>query len=303
MNVLHGNLGNAQAASVSLGERLRRYALLVRLHRPIGAFLLLWPALWALWLAGGGRPPWQVVAVFVLGGVLMRSAGCAINDFADRRFDGHVERTRARPLATGLVRPGEAVGVFVALSLAALGLALTLNWLTVALSLVAVGLTAIYPFTKRVTHFPQLVLGVTFGWAVPMAFTAVLGTLPVLAWWLFAATLVWVLVYDTEYSMVDRNDDAKIGIKSTAIFFGRYDRLLVGLLQAVLLAMLLGIGLAAGRGACYMGGLAAAAALALYQQLLIRRRERAGCFRAFLNNNYFGMVVFLGLLLDYLART
>jgi len=286
-------------APVDLPERLHRYVRLVRLDRPIGIFLLMWPALWALWLAGDGSPPWPVVLVFVLGVVLMRSAGCAINDFADRNLDGHVERTKERPLATGEVSAAEAIGVFVVLSLVAFALVLTLNWQTVALSVVAVVLTAVYPFMKRVTHVPQLVLGAAFGWAVPMAFTAITGDVPAVAWGLFGATLIWALIYDTEYAMVDREDDLKVGIKSTAILFGRHDRLVIGLLQLLMLGLLLGVGLEAGRGPLFLAGLAGAAALALYQQWLIRERERGPCFKAFLNNNYFGMAVFIGLVSDY----
>jgi 4-hydroxybenzoate polyprenyltransferase len=271
----------------------------VRLHRPIGIFLLMWPALWALWLAGDGQPPWQVVTVFVLGVVLMRSAGCAINDFADRDFDGHVARTRERPLATGAVSPQEAVAVFVILSLVAFGLVLFMNWQTVALSVVAALLTLIYPFMKRFTHVPQLFLGAAFGWAIPMAFTAVTGGIPVYAWLLFVATLIWALIYDTQYAMVDREDDLKIGIKSTAILFGEQDRLVIGLLQMLMLGLLVWIGLLAERGLFFFGGLAVASGLALYQQALIRERAPAPCFKAFLNNNYFGMAIFVGLVLDY----
>jgi 4-hydroxybenzoate polyprenyltransferase len=280
-------------------ERLRNYYHLTRLHRPIGIFLLMWPALWALWLAGEGGPPWSVVLVFVLGVVLMRSAGCAINDFADRDFDGHVARTNQRPLATGVVSPPEAVGVFVVLCLVAFALVLQLNWQTVALSTVAVCLTLVYPFMKRFTHVPQLFLGAAFGWAIPMAYTAVTGSIPGQAWILFVATLIWALVYDTQYAMVDREDDRKIGIKSTAILFGDWDRVAVGLLQALMLGLLVWIGWQAGRGGWYFGGLAVAAGLFLYQQWLMRDRKPAPCFEAFLNNNYFGMAVFLGLVLDY----
>ena len=270
--------------------RLRDYAVLARLHRPIGIFLLMWPALWALWLAGEGHPPWSIVVVFVLGVVLMRSAGCAINDFADRDFDGHVARTHQRPLATGVVSPAEAVGVFLALCLIAFALVLLLNWQTVALSTVAVVLTLVYPFMKRFTHVPQLFLGAAFGWAVPMAYMAVDGAIPGQAWVLFAATILWALIYDTQYAMVDREDDLKIGIKSTAILFGAWDRVAIGLLQAVMLGLLWWIGLSNGRGAIYFGGLAVAAGLAVYQQWLTREREPSACFRAFLNNNWFGMV-------------
>jgi 4-hydroxybenzoate polyprenyltransferase len=279
--------------------RLRGYVVLVRLNRPIGIFLLMWPALWALWLAGDGQPPWQIVLVFVLGVVLMRSAGCAINDFADRDFDGHVARTRQRPLATGVVSPHEAVAIFVILSLVAFGLVLLLNWQTVALSVVAAFLTLIYPFMKRFTHVPQLFLGAAFGWAIPMAFTAVTGGIPSYAWVLFAATLIWALIYDTQYAMVDRQDDLKVGIKSTAILFGDWDRLVIGLLQVLMLGLLVWIGILAGRGIWFFGGLGVAATLALYQQVLIRERAPLPCFKAFLNNNYFGMAIFVGLVLDY----
>ncbi|MBK1724047.1 4-hydroxybenzoate octaprenyltransferase [Thiocystis violacea] len=289
-----------QQRPTSWRTRLYSYYLLVRLHRPIGIFLLMWPALWALWLAGEGHPPWTLVLIFVLGVVLMRSAGCAINDYADRNFDGHVARTNQRPLATGDVTPREAVAVFVVLCLVAFALVLQLNWQTVALSVVAVLLTVIYPFMKRFTHVPQLFLGAAFGWAIPMAFMAVTEAIPLYAWVLFVATLLWALIYDTQYAMVDREDDLKIGIKSSAILFGRWDRLVIGLLQLVMLAMLLWIGQQAGRGLVYDAGLVAAAAFALYQQILIRDRVPGLCFQAFLNNNYFGMVVFVGLVMDYI---
>lgn len=280
-------------------ERLGAYLVLVRLHRPIGILLLMWPALWALWLAGDGHPPWFVVLIFVLGVVLMRSAGCAINDFADRNFDGQVARTRHRPLATGAVTPREAVGTFAILSLFAFALVLQLNWQTVALSVAALLLTFIYPFMKRVTHIPQLFLGAAFGWAIPMAFAAVTGQIPGHAWMLFVATLIWALIYDTQYAMVDRDDDLKIGIKSTAILFGRWDRLAVGLLQCLFLVLLFWVGALTGRGAFFVGGLAVAAALSVYQQALLREREKSACFQAFLNNNYVGMAIFAGLALDY----
>jgi len=283
-------------------ERLRRYALLVRLHRPIGILLLLWPTMWALWLAGAGQPPWGIVLVFMTGVALMRSAGCAINDYADRDFDGCVERTRTRPIALGLVTPKEAVGVFVALSLVAATLLVFLNWPTRLLSLVALALTAIYPFMKRFTHLPQAMLGAAFGWAVPMAFMALNETIPPLAWVLFAATVLWALIYDTQYAMVDREDDLKIGVKSSAILFGRYDNVIIGLLQLAMLGLLAQVGLMAGVGLFYYLGLAVGAGLFVYQQWLTRTREPKPCFDAFLNNNLFGMVVFLGLLFDYLLR-
>jgi 4-hydroxybenzoate polyprenyltransferase len=283
-------------------ERLEAYVHLVRLHKPIGIFLLMWPALWALWLAGEGHPPWGVVLIFIAGVVLMRSAGCAINDFADRDFDAHVARTNARPLAVGRITPAEAIGVFVVLSLVAFGLVLLLNWQTVVLSVVAVVLAAVYPFMKRYTHFPQLFLGAAFGWAVPMAFMAIQESIPAWAWVLFVATVVWALIYDTQYAMVDREDDLKIGIKSTAILFGRHDKLIVGALQIMMLLMLVWVGLEAVRGWAYFAGLVLAAGLALYQQWLIRDRVPKRCFVAFLNNNYFGMAIFIGLLLDYLIH-
>jgi 4-hydroxybenzoate polyprenyltransferase len=280
--------------------RLRNYWLLVRADRPIGIYLLLWPALWALWIAGEGNPTWWVVLIFIAGTALMRSAGCAINDYADRDFDGLVERTAQRPLATGAVSPGEALGVFVALSLAAFVLVLFLNTLTIMHSFVAVALAAMYPFTKRYTHLPQLVLGVAFAWAVPMAFTALQNEIPPVAWWLFAATVTWALIYDTMYAIVDREDDLKVGIKSSAILFGRFDRLIIGILQLTMLGLLWQAGEIAGRGVAWMGGLALGAGLFVFQQYLIRNRERKACFRAFLNNNLFGLAVFGGLFLDYL---
>lgn len=282
--------------------RFAHYWRLVRADRPIGIYLLLWPALWALWFAADGVPPWWILLVFVLGTALMRSAGCAINDYADRDFDGQVERTAQRPLAAGLVKPREAVAVFIVLSLLAFLLVLTLNAKTIAYSFVAVALAAVYPFTKRYTHMPQLVLGVAFGWAVPMAFTALQNTVPPLAWVLFAATVIWALIYDTMYAMVDRDDDLKVGIKSTAILFGRHDRWVIGVLQLLMLVLLWQVGQMAGRGAPYLAGLAGASGLFVYQQWLIRGRERPACFRAFLNNHYVGMLVFVGLFADYLVE-
>lgn len=280
-------------------ERLALYAKLVRLDRPIGIFLLMWPALWALWIAGEGSPPWEVVLIFVAGVVLMRSAGCAINDFADRDLDGQVARTRERPIAAGLVSPKEAIAVFLVLSLTAFALVLFLNWRTIALSVVALALAVLYPFMKRYTHLPQLFLGAAFGWAVPMAFAAITGSVPLLAWLLFAATIVWALVYDTQYAMVDREDDLNAGIKSTAILFGRYDRAIIGMLQVLLLGLLAYVGYMSGRDGWYFSGLAVAAAFAVHHQYLIRARDPKDCFQAFLDNNYLGMAVFLGLMADY----
>jgi len=282
--------------------RLRDYALLMRLHRPIGTLLLGWPALWALWIAGQGRPDWRVLLVFVLGVLLMRSAGCVINDYADREFDPHVERTRDRPIAAGRVSPREALVLFAVLCLVAFALVLTLNRLTIALSVVGAFLAATYPFLKRYTSLPQFYLGMAFGWGIPMAFAALTGDVPPVAWVLFAANIAWAVAYDTAYAMVDRDDDLKVGVKSTAILFGRYDRLMVGVHHAVTLGLLAAVGFMAGRGPLYHAGLVLAAGIAVYQQYLIRDRSRDGCFRAFLNNNWFGAAVFAGLVVDYYGR-
>ncbi|MEW7978295.1 MAG: 4-hydroxybenzoate octaprenyltransferase [gamma proteobacterium symbiont of Phacoides pectinatus] len=286
-------------AAITLGERLRRYALLIRFDRPIGTLLLMWPALWALLIASGGVPDWGLLLIFMLGVFLMRSAGCAINDYADRHIDGRVARTSGRPLATGLITLGEALGVFAVLVALAFALVLLLNWETVALSGVALLLASAYPFMKRYTHLPQLVLGMAFGWAVPMVFMATSGEVPPDAWLLYIATVVWALIYDTQYAMVDRSDDLKIGVKSTAILFGRYDRIMIAALQLGMLAILLLVGVKQELGPFFYIGLGFAALLAGYQQWLIRERQPAGCFKAFLNNNYFGMSIFLGLVLHY----
>lgn len=282
-----------------LAAQLREYALLMRLDRPIGILLLLWPTLWALWIAGAGRPDPHVFLVFVAGVVLMRSGGCVMNDFADREFDPHVERTRDRPLARGAVSPLEALLLASALGAIAFGLVLTLNRLTVLLALAGAMLTIAYPFLKRVTHLPQIWLGASFGWSVPMAFAAQTGTVPQLAWLMFIAVILWAVVYDTMYAMVDREDDLRLGIRSTAILFGDADRVLLGIMQALLLLALWLVGRQAGLGDWYVAGLAIAAGLSLWQQYLIRDRRPADCFRAFLNNNYYGMAVFIGILLHY----
>lgn len=283
-------------------RRLLQYAFLMRLHKPIGALLLLWPALWALWIAGKGTPDPLVVFVFVAGVLLMRSAGCVINDYADRDFDPHVARTRDRPIAAGRVSPREALVLFAVLCLLALGLVSLMNSLTVWLSLAGAFLAVTYPFMKRYTHLPQVYLGAAFGWAVPMAFAAQTGELPREAWLLFVATVLWATAYDTMYGMVDREDDLKIGVKSTAILFGEADRAIIAIVQVLLLLALLLAGQMAGLGGYYYFGLLLAAVLAVYQQYLIREREPQACFRAFLNNNWFGAAVFGGILLDYLAR-
>lgn len=285
-----------------LRDRLVQYAYLCRLNKPIGIYLLLWPTLWALFIAGTGRPDLLILFVFIAGTVLMRSAGCAINDFADRNIDPHVSRTRERPIATGKVSPREAVGVFVVLTLSAFGLVLLMNRLTVYLSAVGVVLAALYPFAKRYTYMPQVVLGAAFGWAVPMAFAAQTGELPVVAWLLFIATVLWTTAYDTMYAMVDREDDLKIGVKSTAILFGEADVLIVMFLQALVLIALIFTGQRLQLSGWYFGGLAVACLFVVYQYLLIRHRDPARCFKAFLSNHYFGMAVFMGLLLHYITQ-
>src|SRR6056297_382424 len=283
-----------------LATQLREYALLMRLHRPIGTLLLLWPTLWGLWIAGAGRPDPHVLLVFVAGVVLMRSAGCVMNDFADRRIDPYVARTRDRPLARGTVTPLEALLLAGALGAVAFGLVLTLNRLTVLLALAGAVLTVAYPFLKRFTHLPQIWLGASFGWSVPMAFAAQTGAVPQLAWLMFIAVVIWAVVYDTMYAMVDREDDLQLGVRSTAILFGDADRLIIGVLQVLLLVALALVGQQAALGAWYHGALLVAAGLALWQQWLIRERRPEDCFRAFLNNHYFGMTVFIGILLHYL---
>ena len=283
-------------------KRLRDYISLMRLDKPIGIFLLLWPVLWALLVASEGQPTPRVLLIFVMGVILMRSAGCVINDYADRDIDRHVSRTQNRPLTAGRVTTGEAMLLFAVLALGALLLVLQLNRLTILMSIVGAFLAVSYPFMKRFTYLPQVYLGVAFGWAVPMAFAAELNTVPPIAWLMFLATVLWATAYDTMYAMVDRMDDIALGVKSTAILFGESDRQIIGLIQGMLLVCLLLVGHQAGLGWIYYLGLGAAAALAGYQQYLIRFREREACFRAFLNNNWFGAVVFLGIMLDYMLR-
>ena len=288
--------GNGTGSGGGLGwGRVKEYALLMRLHRPIGILLLAWPTLWALWFAARGVPDTRVLVVFLLGIVLMRSAGCVVNDYADREFDPHVARTRDRPLAAGRVSPREALILFVVLSLIAFALVCLLNWLTIALSVIGAVLAASYPFFKRFTHLPQFYLGAAFGWGVPLAFAAQTGAVPALAWVLFAANIFWAVAYDTAYAMVDRDDDVRIGVKSTAILFGRYDRVFIGIAHALTLLLLWIAGIMAAAPLLYYVGLAAAALIALYQQWLIRDRRRERCFQAFLNNNWFGAVIYAGL--------
>ena len=289
--------------SSSKFTRLRDYASLMRLDKPIGIFLLLWPTLWALLIASGGNPDPKVLLIFVAGVVLMRSAGCVINDYADREFDRHVSRTQNRPLTAGRVTTKEAKVLFVILCLFAFVLVLQLNLLTVGLSVIGVLLAAIYPFLKRVTHLPQVFLGIAFGWSVPRAFAAQTGSVPQIAWLMFVATVLWATVYDTLYAMVDREDDRVLGLKSTAILFGESDRQIIGMLQMMLLVSLLMIGHQAELGLIYYLGVLLAAGFSGWQQYLIRFREREACFRAFLNNNWFGAVIFLGILFDYMFAT
>ena len=280
-------------------ERLIQYARLARMHQPIGTLLLLWPTLWALWIAGAGEPDTAVVAVFVAGVFVMRSAGCVINDFADREVDPHVRRTMNRPIASGKVTPREALGVFAALCLVALGLVLTLNRLAVMYSFAAVALAASYPFMKRWTYLPQVHLGVAFGWGIPMAFAALTDAVPTLAWLLLTGVVAWAIAYDTMYAMVDREDDLRVGVKSSAILFGRADRFFVGVSQVAVLAVLVLAGRQAGLGVFHDAATALSALLFLYQQHLIRDREPAACFKAFLNNNWVGALVFAGIVADY----
>ena len=280
-------------------ERIVQYALLARMHQPIGTLLLLWPTLWALWIAGAGEPDAAIVVVFVAGVFVMRSAGCVINDFADRKVDPHVRRTMNRPIASGKVTPREALGVFAALCLAALGLVLTLNRLALMYSFAAVALAASYPFMKRWTYLPQVHLGVAFGWGIPMAFAALTDAVPTLAWLLLTGVVAWAIAYDTMYAMVDREDDLRVGVKSSAILFGRADRFFVGVSQVAVLAVLVLAGRQAGLGVFHDAATALSALLFLYQQHLIRDREPAACFKAFLNNNWVGALVFAGIVADY----
>jgi 4-hydroxybenzoate polyprenyltransferase len=275
------------------------YVELTRLDKPIGIWLLLWPTLWALWIASHGRPDGRLFIIFVVGTVLMRSAGCAINDYADRSFDPRVERTKNRPLAAGRITTVEALLLFAALSLTALTLVLQLNKLTLLFALAGAGLAVTYPFIKRFLSVPQLYLGITFGWGIPMAFAAQLERVPRVAWLLLLANMLWVTVYDTMYAMVDRSDDVRIGVRSTAILFGDSDRHIIAALQLLTLLSLYLVGGMMRMSPWYYAGLAAGALFFLHHLWLIRARDRNGCFRAFLNNHYFGMSVSLGIAFNY----
>lgn len=286
----------------ALKQRITLYERLMRLDKPIGILLLLWPTLWALWISADGSPNWWIVLIFVLGTVLMRSAGCVMNDMADADFDAHVERTRERPLATGVVSKREALVLALGLSLVAFVLVLFLNRLTILLSFVALFLAASYPFTKRFFAIPQAYLGIAFGFGIPMAFAAQTNTLPAVAWWVLVANIFWAIAYDTAYAMVDRNDDLKLGMKTSAITFGRFDVAAIMLCYAAMLAILVGVGMHLEFGWPYYAGLVAAAALMAYHYTLVRTRERVPCFKAFLHNNWVGAVIFAGILAQYLLR-
>jgi len=282
-----------------LGRRIEEYIRLSRLNRPIGIWLLMWPMLWALWIAGNGHPNPRVLIIFILGTVAMRSAGCIINDFTDRNVDPHVRRTRDRPLAARRASPFEALALFAVFIAAALWLVTRLDAATVRMAFIGAALAVSYPLFKRFFPLPQFYLGLAFGWAVPMAFTAQLGHVPRLGWMLFLTTVLWAGIYDTLYAMVDRDDDLKIGVKSSAILFADMDKLLIGVMQAMMLFALMLIGRQLKFGDWYFGSLAAVAVFFLYQQWLIRNREPTACLRAFLNNHYVGMAVFIGILLEF----
>ena len=289
-------------STLSLRQRLSEYEKLMRLDKPIGILLLLWPTLWALWVASDGRPAAWVVAIFVVGTVLMRSAGCVINDYADKDFDGHVERTRNRPLAARRVSPKEALWLAAGLSVLSFLLVLPLNGLTIAMSVPAVFLAGSYPFTKRFFAIPQAYLGIAFGFGIPMAFAAFQNDIPLEAWMMLLANVFWAVAYDTEYAMVDRPDDLKIGIKTSAITFGRFDVAAVMACYAATLLILGWVGLATGGGAIFLAGLAVSAGIIAYHYTLIRERDRPKCFKAFLHNNWVGAAIFAGWVLDYWMR-
>ncbi|WP_163836010.1 4-hydroxybenzoate octaprenyltransferase [Spartinivicinus ruber] len=279
-------------------NKLNALLSITRLNRPIGIYLLLWPTLWSLWLAANGLPDWHLIIIFCLGVTVMRSAGCVINDIADRDFDGHVQRTQNRPLITGDLTVKEALWCFVVLCVVAFVLVLFTNLLTILLSFGGLALAVCYPFMKRYTHYPQIVLGAAFSWSIPMAYTAQTGELNHAIWLLFLANLAWTVAYDTAYAMVDRDDDLKIGVKSTAILFGKADKLMIGLLQIITLALLAGVGYLFQRGWLFFIGIGLMAGLFIYQQYLIKNRDRSQCFKAFLNNHWAGMFVFIGIVCD-----
>lgn len=286
-----------------IAEKLTYYSYLIRLNRPIGIYLLLWPTLWALWFAADGVPDLNILIIFVLGVAVMRSAGCAINDYADRDIDAHVERTKERPLAMGLITASEALGVFAALCAVAFILVLQLNIFTILLSTIALVLAATYPFMKRYHSFPQVHLGAAFGWAIPMAYTAITNNWPELSGWLiFIAALLWTTAYDTMYGITDREDDIKLGMKSTAILFGKYDRAIIFALQISTFMLLIAVGMLENMGWIYFLGLAIASGFVFYQQHLLGKGDSKLGLVAFLNNNWLGMTVFIGIALDFMYR-
>ncbi len=280
-------------------ERLTHYAYLMRLHKPIGILLLLWPTLWALWLAAHGQPDSKILFIFIAGVLLMRSAGCILNDFADRHIDVHVERTKMRPLATGKISARSALLLAASLMLIAFLLVLQCNILTILLAIAGAMFAVIYPLLKRITHLPQLGLGVAYNWGIPMAFAAITGSVPTSAWFLFLAAMFWPLIYDTQYAMVDRQDDLKIGVKSTAILFAAADKLVIGLLQITFVCMLMLAGILFTLPMIYYISLILVCILFFYQQWLIRMRDTNKCFNAFLNNNWVGLIIFAGILMSY----
>lgn len=285
---------------MSMITHWKAYQQLMRLDKPIGTYLLLWPTLWALWLAAEGMPSWDLLLIFIAGVYVMRAAGCVINDFADRKVDGLVRRTQARPLATGAISAKSALVLFFTLCLIAFGLVSLTNLMTIKLSFVALLLAASYPFMKRYTHWPQLVLGMAFSWAIPMAFSAQTGAIPLTAWLTFAATVSMTVAYDTYYAMVDRDDDLLIGVKSTAVLFGDWDRTIIALLQGLTLALLLWVAQIENLGLFFYLGLAIMAALFVYQFAITKQRQREACFKAFLNNHLASLAVWIGLVIDYL---
>jgi 4-hydroxybenzoate polyprenyltransferase len=286
----------------ALRKRIPYFLQLIRFEKPIGSFLLLWPTWWALWIAAEGTPDFSLLLIFTMGVFLTRSAGCIINDYADREFDRSVLRTRDRPLTSGRIKTKEAIALCAVLLLIAFGLVLLTNPLTIMLSFVGVLLAACYPFLKRHTHLPQFVLGMAFSWGIPMAFAATTNSLPPQLWLIYTAAILWTVIYDTCYAMVDRNDDIKLGLKSTAILFGEADRAIIAVLQGLVLLLLVLVGLRFELGYWHYAGIGTGAVLFLYQQALIRERQRDGCFRAFLNNNLFGLAIFTGIALHYFYK-
>lgn len=286
--------------SLSIAQKWQGFKLITRMDKPIGTYLLLWPTYWALWLASDGIPNLHLLFVFSLGVFLMRSAGCVINDFADRKVDGEVERTNNRPLVSGLLTSNDALFIFAMLVAAAFGLAMSLHTYTIKLSFVALALAISYPFMKRYTQLPQVVLGAAFSWGMIMAFAEVYGRVPLVAWLLFSANVLWTVAYDTMYAMVDRDDDLRIGVKSTAVLFGKKDKRIIAFLQLLVLGLLFTVGEVAAFGWPYHLSLVITAGLFSYQQMLIANRDRILCFKAFLNNHWVGLVVFVGIFIELL---